>query len=430
MIKVLGLVLSAFPYGEYIVLDEDLNIKLTMGNHLNEIFGDNENANITLEEMLKSPMLRDFNLDLEVFSKAKQGINYQNELYTDNHLHCVKIFSIPKSASWDGMNQNPQDILILFSWIRYLNSNTPSDELSSGNDTYSRVIEYEENLFREMKNIFNWRKEMENRGKRKSWMIQTLPHLNTSLMQGNGLGGLMTSLGALIRKSEKKENYAIVPIRHLDLVEENYKTTKKIVNSLATVQRYIENPLIEYERYSLNFLIQKVENLASDLEEMLKIKNQNITVSVLKNANHFAISINIDRFVTIIKELFINAMKYSPEGVSIIVLFLVSNKRFLIKIINPTEEKGFQSMDFNLGEDLSLYQPFFRMNRTVDERYDSEEFGLGLGLTIIKKIVEDMHGQIHIGTIQSGIYRNVLRLEQVDHNFSEVCVTLEFPLVD
>ncbi|TGL88805.1 sensor histidine kinase [Leptospira congkakensis] len=291
------------------------------------------------------------------------------------------------------------------------------------------IIGYEESLFREIKNIFDWRKEIGKKGKHNSWMVKALPNLNTSLMQGTGLGGLVTSMGAMLRKVEKNGNVATIPIRHLELVEENFKYTKKLVNSLAVAQRYFEESDFGLELLTVQEIISLIKNITEDLEDMLKIKNQKILVSFLPNANSYHVKINRERLVTTTKELFINAMKYSPEGISLIVLFLITGNNFLIKFINPSYEDGIRAMDYGHSDDLAFFQPFFRLGKVVDERFDKEEFALGLGLAIVKKIIEDMDGNIQIGTIQSGIYRNVLQTEQVDKHFAEVCVTLEFNLV-
>lgn len=429
VLTVLDSILSALPLGNYFVFDHNLRLKLFKG--LDIVLEDFENKLQDIDSLafLELPFLSKFNLNHKHFANALSGESFVCELYLENVFHCFRISPvvIPRELIVDDPEHSEQ--FLLFSWIQKNQIEMNDLQLKDISTKQLSIIGYEESLFREIKNIFDWRKEIGKKGKHNSWMVKALPNLNTSLMQGTGLGGLVTSMGAMLRKVEKNGNVATIPIRHLELVEENFKYTKKLVNSLAVAQRYFEESDFGLELLTVQEIISLIKNITEDLEDMLKIKNQKILVSFLPNANSYHVKINRERLVTTTKELFINAMKYSPEGISLIVLFLITGNNFLIKFINPSYEDGIRAMDYGHSDDLAFFQPFFRLGKVVDERFDKEEFALGLGLAIVKKIIEDMDGNIQIGTIQSGIYRNVLQTEQVDKHFAEVCVTLEFNLV-
>lgn len=426
ILDVLESFLSALPLGNYAVFNNQLELKILKGPVFDEEKISEYLNDLNSESFLKIPSLAKFNISHNRFLDVLDGKTYLDEKFIDNFYHCFKISAIfiPEELISQSLVQPEQ--FLLFSWIPKERNILEHFGMENLSEKQNRIIAYEESLFKEIKSIFDWRKEIGKKTKHKYWMLKALPNLNTSLMQGTGLGGLVTSMGAMIRKVEKSENVATIPIRNFELVEENFKYTKKLVNSLAVAQRYFEEVDFELEPFTVQEVINIIKEITEDLVDMLDIKKQKIIVSVLPNANSYSVKLNKERLITIVKELFINAMKYSPDDVSLIVLFLITEQKFLIKFVNPSDEKGLTTMEFGHSDDLAFFHPFFRLNKVVDERFDKEDFALGLGLSIVKKITEDMGGSIQIGTIQSGIYQNVLHTNQVDQNFAEVCITLEF----
>ncbi|WP_167884391.1 sensor histidine kinase [Leptospira ilyithenensis] len=384
-----------------------------------------------LEEILGLPFFSDSNLDITSFRNALNGVPYEKNSIIRQELYSFTIspLSLPDESRDVTNTSESEKKYILLSCFHSPNHKLTESNLNDILEKQSLVIEYEEELFREIIEIFNWRREMEGKGKHKVWMRKALPNLNTSLMQGSGLGGLVTSMGAMLRKAEKSETHAMVPLRHLEMVEENFKSTKKLVKSLADAQVLFEETSSLSEKVDLQDVIDLIEEESRSLTGMLSIKKQNVVVSILKNTKEYFLNINKNTLKTAVREILINAMKYSPDGISIIVLFLMSEGKFIIKFINPTNDSSIQSLNFKEAEDLALFQPFFRLNKTVDERYEKEEFSLGLGLAVVKKVIEDMKGHIHINSIQSGIYKNVLRSDSQHSLLSEICITLEFPII-
>ncbi|BDA78027.1 hypothetical protein LPTSP3_g09570 [Leptospira kobayashii] len=424
-------VLGTIPKASYVIFDSNLKCKIITGkDFLTSGFGNEDLIDKDIEEILKLPLLSLSNLGTTPFRNALSGVSYEENAVIKQELYSFGISPLLFPCQ-DKDIKNPTDgeRYVLFSCFHTPNHKLTETKLYDILEKQSKVIEYEEELFREITEIFNWRREMEGKGKHRVWMRKALPNLNTSLMQGSGLGGLVTSMGAMLRKAEKSETHAMVPLRHLEMVEENFKSTKKLVKSLADAQILFEETSSSSEKVNLQDVIDLIEEENRSLAGMLSIKNQNVVVSVLKNTKEYFLNIHKNTLKTAVREIFINAMKYSPDGISIIVLFLMSEGKFIIKFINPTNDLSIQSLNFKEAEDLALFQPFFRLNKTVDERYEKEEFSLGLGLAVVKKVIEDMKGHIHINSIQSGIYKNVLRSDSQHSLLSEICITLEFPII-
>ncbi|WP_244936801.1 sensor histidine kinase [Leptospira brenneri] len=298
-------------------------------------------------------------------------------------------------------------------------------EIAEGNlkdlsQVQKAVVQYEENLHKEIIKIFNWRHEIEGKGSHKDWMEKALPNLNTSLMQGSGLGALVTTVGSLVRKAKKVDDHYEVPSAIFELIDDNFRSTKKLVQTLAEAQIVFEGSASATEPASLKDLHSLIQEEVSYLSDMTIIKNQRFHISNLQNGQENQFRCHLKLLRTAIRELLINAMKYGPDNSSIYILFMKAGDKLSLKILNAPMDPSIHQFDFKKSEEIILFQPFYRVNRYVDERYSKEEFGLGLGLPIVKKILEDMNAKIYFNVLDSNIYKD---------KSSEVSVTLEFDIV-
>lgn len=210
----LELVLSSLPYGNYAILDEDLRFLLITGKDYSER-GYHSDAFVgkTLSEVPES-----YKNHWEAHCKnALNGIVFQDEYRVDDETYYVKIAPI--------RFPNSERLFVLFSGLNITKYKGIEKQMFDILEKQGTLIEYEENLHKEIIQIFNWRQEIGGKGGNKQWMEQALPNLNTSLMQGSGLGALVTSIGAMLRKAKKEEKTATVPLTHLEMVEDNFKST-------------------------------------------------------------------------------------------------------------------------------------------------------------------------------------------------------------
>lgn len=291
--------------------------------------------------------------------------------------------------------------------------------LTDLNEEEKNVIHYEETLHREIISIFDWRQEIEGKTNAREWMETALPNLNTSLMQGSGLGALVTTVGAMVRKAKREGDQVIIPSMIFEMVEENFNSTKKLVQTLAEAQLIFENKSKTTESVNIDELHTLILEEVAGLVEMLDIKFQQVQISNTKIGQNNYVKIQKTNFKRVIRELLINAMKYGSDQCVIYVLLLSAGDHLIIKILNPPFDGSILSIDFTKSQETILFQPFYRHNKYVDERYSKEEFGLGLGLPIIKKMVEDMNGKVYFNLLKSNLYSK---------SSEEVSVSLEFPM--
>jgi signal transduction histidine kinase len=86
--------------------------------------------------------------------------------------------------------------------------------------------------------------------------------------------------------------------------------------------------------------------------------------------------------------LIVNAIKYTPKGGRILVSLLRSSTRAVVNI----EDNG---IGIPTEQQEKLFQPFFRADMTEIEHID----GTGLGLHLVKNIVERHFGKVHFKSI-------------------------------
>ncbi|WP_167884180.1 sensor histidine kinase [Leptospira idonii] len=398
-------VLSHFSYLNYVALDQEKRIRALGGEDLSD-------WGVRPEEHLGQPkeklsVLKSRGIS-EKIRKAYSGETYEREIQIKNQTFHLKFFPFEnkeKGERWAVLTVCKRKEITCKPIVQ--------------TQTQNNVIRYEEQLFREIREIFDWREEIKSKTKQSLWMDRALPNLNTSLMQGSGLGALISTINSLLRRADVQEEKVVISLSHLNLLKESYHSTKKLVSTLAKAQRILEDSIASLETVSLQELYDMVVSATEELSAMLQIKNQKIILSSIPSTKSFSLEIHKEAMRTVVREIFINAMKYTPSFQDIIVLFIPVQGKIAVKFINPSSYPEVEHLNFLHSEEEILFQPFFRLIKAVEEGYEMEEFGLGLGLPIVKKLVEDMKGEV---------YMNLVKTNITDENRLEVCFTIELPM--
>lgn len=399
-------VFPSLPSGTYILLSESGQIVEAFASETNPWQVGSNTVGKSIEEFLPPTYV---NLRETISRVADTGVPFSSRYTFPEFQLFIKVAPFV-------FGTQPQKYLL----ISVLEIVEETETLVDLSQVEKAVVQYEENLHKEIIKIFNWRHEIEGKGSHKDWMEKALPNLNTSLMQGSGLGALVTTVGSLLRKAKKEGERYFVPSTIFELIEDNFRSTKKLVQTLAEAQVVFEGSAVITETTMLKDLHNMVQEEVNYLSDMSTIKNQRFHLSNLQNGQENQFNCNFKLLRTAIRELLINAMKYAPENSSIYILFMRAGDKFSLKILNAPMDPSIHQFDFKMSEEIILFQPFYRVNKYVDERYSKEEFGLGLGLPIVKKILEDMNAKIYFNVLDSNIYNN---------KSSEVSVTLEFDII-
>ena len=135
-----------------------------------------------------------------------------------------------------------------------------------------------------------------------------------------------------------------------------------------------------------------------------------------------SIHCNLEKIKLVFDELLINAIKYSEDGDTIYILFSHDdNSDFGIRILNPAYKNADGSIGISDKNAHKIFEPFFRLQNVVDDRFIQETFRFGLGLTVVNKIMDLHKASISFYTITNSIRR--------ENHLKDVCVWLRFPIL-
>lgn len=202
------------------------------------------------------------------------------------------------------------------------------------------------------------------------------------------------------------------------MVNENAKIAETAINAFSNVSRIINDTVI-METLTLNNLFQQIQLCVREIKKYTEIENHKIIVNEPKDSfGNVYIRINSDQIMTAVKELLINAMKFSPQSSSIMIIIEAIDDNVEITVIN-TPVKQIEGVN-GIPEDYErvVFEPFYRMSKEVSMNYDSLDYGLGLSLVEI--IIQKHSGSIQAGNVKDySIYHN--KVEE------RVTVTMQLP---
>ena len=272
----------------------------------------------------------------------------------------------------------------------------------------------------ELLEMFDWKKELHAQ-KFESFASKIIRQMNIGLFHGGGVGGLLTTLSLVFSRSKLNENgkYELTP-RQFDLLKENYEISRDLVNGFTKAQAI----LMDEEKYRDLLYVDELEELLEGYRDklfpMMEMKEQRVVISSLPaSAKHKQIYYEKDIMSAAFNEILINAMKYSGKKDKIFIIFFSTDTFLEMKILNPAYKNQDGTIGITGSNEMMVFEPFFRMSTVSNEGYTMEEFGAGVGLTVVKKIMEKHGAEINIYTVKNYSAENT-------HD-QDVCVTLRFP---
>jgi len=156
----------------------------------------------------------------------------------------------------------------------------------------------------------------------------------------------------------------------------------KLIHELLTLAKTEDiNANNQFSKFNLS---QTILNTVLPLEMIAFEQNRQIVCSIEDNV---LCNGNDKKIVEMLEALMDNAIKYSDENSIILVYLSLKGNKKVIEICN-------KSKGFNKKEKLKLFDKFYR----ADDSRARETGGYGLGLSIVKNIVDIHKGKIEIDT--------------------------------
>ena len=208
--------------------------------------------------------------------------------------------------------------------------------------------------------------------KRYADFISTVSHeLRTPLTSIMGFADtLLTSSEQLSKEQQKK---------FLQIIKDQSKRLINMVENLLVVSKLQNsNEKLVFKSINPNDLIIKIIQL-------VKIQFSSHNFITVLTSNIPEILVDTDKFQQIILNLLENAVKYSDEGSNITIKTCFDEKNVYIKIM----DEGIGISDENKHR---IFDKFTRLDTPLTRKTQ----GSGLGLYIVKQIVENMDGKVSI----------------------------------
>ncbi|TGL87801.1 sensor histidine kinase [Leptospira congkakensis] len=286
------------------------------------------------------------------------------------------------------------------------------------------INEAENHLYKRMVEIFDWKKSLSHK-ENENIAADIIHQMNINLFQGSGIGTLMSVVSILISKSkldEEGKNYLIQkPV--MELLSENYEAAKSMFDSMSISQSVIDDEMIVETKESPTKLLSIIQKETEILSEALTIKSQKINLSQIPTSV-VGKKINFDetKLSYVIREIFLNAIKYSRDRDVIYLIFFHKENFLELKVINPAYQNSDGTNGIPEKFESFVFEPFFRISSVVDDSYAKfEQFRFGLGLPLVKKIVDQHQANVQIYNIENN-FRN--------ENTKDICLTIRFPLIE
>lgn len=161
----------------------------------------------------------------------------------------------------------------------------------------------------------------------------------------------------------------------LDNFDENIDRISKIIESLLFLNRR-ENAISR--KFDIKDL---VEEIVFDLEDLAEEKNVNL-ISKMRSREIYTSDILLER---VLYNLGKNAIAYNKEGGFVVFDFAEDEENYFIYV-----------RDTGLGIDEEEKEKVFDLFYRVDESRNKKTGGYGIGLNLVKNIVEKLGGQVLI----------------------------------
>lgn len=339
------------------------------------------------------------NLDVMMSHLGESGSNYRFLQANNGKIACIVAekrlpdliimdWEMPVMNGYDALialknNPSTSDIPVIMATGRTTVSDL-NKALSAGAVDYIRKpIEKQELLARVrtclrisnfIKEIKDKNKKLEDLNREKDGIIRVVAHdLKTPL---NNIKALVDLINLTGEPNEKHEKY-------LALIDKITLEGSCMINDLLDVHLY------EYGGSKLSISEIEIKNFIEDwcenFTQEFKRKEQHVHLKIEPEN----IKINTDKILLsrILNNVLSNAIKFSPKG-----------KKIYIKVFKNTNTVDFSVKDEGPGISDVDQKKMFKMFQQLSARPTDGESSNGLGLSIIKTLVQKLEGQIEVNS--------------------------------
>lgn len=224
-----------------------------------------------------------------------------------------------------------------------------------------------------------------------------ISNIRNTILQGMGLGSLVTRMELLEMKMKKEDGLYIVPQKDFDSILSSVHNVHRWLENMEKINKALDQ---SYDNQSIapDAFPDIVVRAVHSVENFRAIKNHRINMGDLSIEN--PISGNPDGLSLCLRELLINAFKFSPEASTVDIVRFESSRVVLIGVLNDILSMGGGISGIPEGYENQIFEPFYKLNNVYDERFFDEDFSMGTGLTIVQGTMQQMGGRIFLHQIE------------------------------
>ena len=210
-------------------------------------------------------------------------------------------------------------------------------------------------------------------------------NLKTSLSQGAGFGSLLALISFISQQIKEVDGHYSINQKTMNLLRASADTCKKVLEMFSEIYDIIDKDL-SLSPISMQEFYQILQGIKTDMRRFTKLKNQNVRISDLKSdLSQIQILVEPRFLKKALEELIINACKFSLESTNISLDISLQGSDTIIEISS-------HGLAISPDEQEHIFQPFYQGSQ-VENVTNS---GTGLGLALVKSLVENLNGTIKL----------------------------------
>jgi signal transduction histidine kinase len=262
------------------------------------------------------------------------------------------------------------------------------------------IEENKEEKIKEKYERMYWKENMIMRSDM-SASVQLVRTLRNYFSQAN-IGALISMIKVVEESFPPEEDGSIRIDR--DLAKEIFTSADVGAKVLESLNQYIHLAAdnCKFQIHTISDFFRLLFECVNELAERSAERNIRFIMGTGLYLNSTSImNLDMERLKVSIKELLINAVKFSKPGDKIYVIPLSTSKQIGFQVINTAYEYRKGVVGIPVEYQKKIFEPFFKMVEYSDTFLFQEEItsGLGLGLTLVKSIIEKHGGGLTITNI-------------------------------
>jgi DNA-binding response OmpR family regulator len=325
----------------------------------------------------------------DLISKLETFIPSPVIFVTTAHSDPATIIEIMKMGIYDYLIKpvNAADIIIK---IRHAFESAEIRRLRAISDR-ERIVRLENQL-----DWYKWQERSKNRDTKK--LDKSLFHnLKTSFSQGAGFGSLITIVDLVISSAVMKNDGYLIEKEIFDLMHSNAQMAEKAITAFTEIDN-LNTGSMPVERISFDALYTAITACIEDVSTFASLNNNTIRKSDLKaETASFLVDVNLNYLITAIRELLLNAFKFSEKNSDIVIIADRLGEYLEIEVLNIPIANDDGSRGIPFEYENIIFEPFFRLTKKIYEEFKTLDFGIGL--TLVENVVAKHKGKVSAATV-------------------------------